>query len=121
MLDAMARTPDLDVATITELRAEVLLGETLALLRDRPDRRDPAITALTEHDRVHGTDRVRSLLTYLDVMGDVRAAAGQLHVHPNTLRHRVRRAAQIGDIALDDLRERLSCHLQLLLTMRNRS
>jgi hypothetical protein len=40
-------------------------------------------------------------------------AAALLHVHPNTLRHRVRRAA---DLSLDDPEERLVALLQLRLT-----
>ncbi|GAB3480133.1 PucR family transcriptional regulator [Amycolatopsis cihanbeyliensis] len=118
VLDAMVRRPQARVATIAELRAEVLLGETLSLLAGKPDLRDPGVAALREHDTAHGSDLVGSLLAYLDAMGDVRSAAGRLHIHPNTLRHRVRRARTVSGIDLDDPRARLSCHLQLLLAVR---
>jgi len=119
VLDALARTPETDVATITDRRADVLLGETLKLLEKHPDLRDPAVTALVEHDAAQGTELARSLLAYLDAMGDVRSAAAGLHIHPNTLRHRVRRAAEISGLSLADPRERLCCHLQLLLATRS--
>lgn len=120
VLDALARTPETDVATITDRRADVLLGETLKLLEEHTDLRDPAVRALVDHDADQGTDLARSLLAYLDAMGDVRSAAAGLHIHPNTLRHRVRRATEIGGLTLEDPRERLCCHLQLLLATRQR-
>ncbi|WP_435158037.1 PucR family transcriptional regulator [Amycolatopsis sacchari] len=118
VLDAMARTPERDVATIAELRAEILLDETLTVIEAKPELRDPAVDALVAHDAEHGTELVPSLLAYLDALGDVRAAAGELHIHPNTLRHRIRRATAVGGLHLDDPRERLFCHLQLLLATR---
>jgi hypothetical protein len=117
VLEVMARDPRRTVATIAELRGEVLLGEVLTLLEAAADLRDPGVTALVEHDRGHGTELVVSLLAYLDALGDVRSAAGALHVHPNTLRHRVRRASAVSGIDLDEPRERQFCHLQLLLVV----
>ncbi|GHF60587.1 transcriptional regulator [Amycolatopsis bartoniae] len=118
VLDAMARTPDRDLATIADLRGEILLDETLTLIEANPQLRDPAVAALVAHDADHGTELVPSLLAYLDALGDVRAAANGLHIHPNTLRHRIRRAVAVGGLHLDDPRERLFCHLQLLLVTR---
>ncbi|MEU3272511.1 helix-turn-helix domain-containing protein [Saccharomonospora sp. NPDC006951] len=105
------------VATISDLRAEVLLGETLSLLHGNPDLRDPAVASLVAHDEERGTELVPTLLAYLDAMGDVGAVAASLHVHPNTVRHRIRRAGQLSGIDIGDPRERLSCHLQLLLAV----
>ena len=58
------------------------------------------------------------MLAWLDAMGDVRAAAERLTVHPNTLRYRVRRAVAVGGLVLDDPRARLVHHLQLLVAVR---
>ena len=58
------------------------------------------------------------MLAWLDAMGDVRAAAQRLTVHPNTLRYRLRRATAVGGLQLDDPRSRLMHHLQLLLAVR---
>ncbi|WP_027944064.1 helix-turn-helix domain-containing protein [Amycolatopsis taiwanensis] len=120
VLDAMARTPGRDLATIADLRAEILLDETLRLLEVNPDLRDPAVDALAAHDAAQGSEFVPSLLAYLDALGDVRAAAAGLNIHPNTLRHRIRRATAVSGLELGDPRERLVCHLQLLLAARRR-
>jgi hypothetical protein len=118
VLAALARTPARDVGTIANLRAEVLLSEALSLLEANPQLRNPAVEALVEYDAGHGSELAPSLLAYLDAMGDVRAAASALHVHPNTLRHRIRRARVVSGIELANPAERLICHLQLLLAGR---
>ncbi|HEX4249143.1 MAG TPA: helix-turn-helix domain-containing protein, partial [Pseudonocardia sp.] len=80
--------------------------------------RHPGIDALVQHDRQRGGELIASLLAYLDALGDVRAAAAILHVHPNTLRHRLRRARAVSKVAWDDPGERLAGHLQLVLVSR---
>lgn len=119
VLDAVGR--DLDggtdwaVATISDVRSRVLISETLAHLRADPSLRDPRVSRLVEYDRAGGADLVHSLLAYLEAFGDARAAAERLHVHPNTLRYRVRRAAAVSGIDLSDPGERLFTQLQLLM------
>ena len=105
---------DADVAAFDDLRAEVLLGQTLSVLRERPYLRDPAVDALVAYDRVHGGDLAGSVLAWLDALGDVRVAARTLTVHPNTLRYRVRRAVAVAGLRLGDPRARLVHHLHLL-------
>jgi DNA-binding PucR family transcriptional regulator len=117
VLDAMAEGQD--VAVFGEIRAEVLLTQTLGLLAANPDLRDPGVARLVAYDRDHRTDLVGSVVAWLDAMGDVRTAAERLTVHPNTLRYRVRRATAIAGLRLDDPRARLVHHLQLLAAMRN--
>ncbi|MFD5831609.1 PucR family transcriptional regulator [Lentzea sp. NPDC060358] len=102
VLDAMARDLDAEVATLADVRPQVLVSEILALLHDNPRIRDPRIDALDP-------ELARSLLAHLDAFGDVRAAADRLHVHPNTLRYRLKR---IG-LDLDDPLVRLVAQLQL--------
>lgn len=126
VLDALLRRgprrDDRTHATIGELRAEVLLAEVLDLLGDRPELSHPGLAAVAAYDSEHGAGLLSSLLAYLDGLGDVRAAATALNVHPNTLRYRVRRVRELSGIDLDDPRERLACHLQLmLLTRRGRA
>ncbi|MHA6625743.1 PucR family transcriptional regulator [Pseudonocardia sichuanensis] len=110
-----------DVAVFGEIRAEVLLTQTLDLLEAGPDLHDPGIARLVAYDREHRTDLVTSVVAWLDAMGDVRAAAEKLTVHPNTLRYRVRRATAIAGLRLGDPRARLVHHLQLLAALRERS
>ncbi|AHH96581.1 PucR family transcriptional regulator [Kutzneria albida] len=109
VLAAIADQPEVDVAALADVRTRVLIGETLALLAEHPRIRDPQLAALV------GTELGRSLLAYLEAFGDVRAAAHRLHVHPNTLRYRVRRACELGDLELDDPDQRLFAQLQLRL------
>lgn len=108
VLDAMSRDLDADVATLEDVRSRVLISETLALLADHPRIRDPRLAELDG-------ELARSLLVYLDEFGDVKRAAAQLHVHPNTLRYRLRRAAEVGGFDLDDPLLRLFAQLQLRL------
>jgi DNA-binding PucR family transcriptional regulator len=113
VLAAMA--PDADVAAIGDLRAEILLDQALALLTDL---HDPTAAALLYHDTEHGSELAPSVLAYLDALGDVRTAARRLTVHPNTLRYRLRRAAEVAGVSLDGPSARLVLHLHLLRTIR---
>jgi DNA-binding PucR family transcriptional regulator len=61
-----------------------------------------------------------SVETYLRRFGDVRAAASELGVHPNTLRYRLRRAEELVGIALGDPESRLLVELQLAVLRRLR-
>ncbi|MFK0169465.1 PucR family transcriptional regulator [Streptomyces sp. NPDC090306] len=116
MLAVLARSPDRTVASYPDLRASVVLGEVLELLDEHPGIHDPALDVLTAYDRKHGADLAASLLLYLDAFGDVARVAERLHIHPNTLRHRVRRAVELTGIDLDDPEQRLVAMLQLRRT-----
>jgi DNA-binding PucR family transcriptional regulator len=58
----------------------------------------------------------RSLLAYLDALGDVQAAAAASHVHPNTLCYRLRRVGDVAGLDLGDPLLRLFAGLQLRLS-----
>lgn len=60
-----------------------------------------------------GPDLRATVATWLAQDGDARAAAAELHLHPNTLRYRLRRAAQVTGIDFDDPLQRLVVHLAL--------
>ncbi|MEV0811268.1 helix-turn-helix domain-containing protein [Micromonospora sp. NPDC050200] len=68
---------------------------------------------LVAHDRKHGTDYVATVAAWLEQQGDPKKAARQLHVHPNTLRHRMRRLAEVVHIDLESPRTRLALQIQL--------
>ncbi len=78
---------------------------------------DAALSAhldrLVAHDARNGTEFVKTLRVYLETFGSTSAAADQLVLHPNTLRHRVARLAEISGIDLDDPGQRLALALQL--------
>lgn len=111
-------TGDRRVTTLADSRTPVLLGEIADLIATRADLRDPRITALLAYDARHASSMRESVEEYLASFGDVREAAAQLSVHPNTLRYRIARAEKILDLDLSDPAARLLVELQLLVLRR---
>ena len=108
------------VTTLAESRTSVLLGEIADLVAGHDQLRDPRLQALVEDDRARGGALLPSVEEYLDHFGDVRAAAAALHIHPNTLRYRIRRAEQVLDMQLTDPEDRLLLQVELLGRRRRR-
>ncbi|OZD53158.1 hypothetical protein CH252_12400 [Rhodococcus sp. 06-1477-1B] len=75
--------------------------------------RSPGVAALVRADAESGTEYRRTVLVWFEEQGDIRAAATRLGIHPNTLRYRVRRAAEQFGLALDDASSRLALWMQL--------
>lgn len=71
------------------------------------------LRTLTAHDAATGTDYVKSLSRWISANYDVARAAELLMLHPNTLRHRLRRIAEVIDIDDPDLRLVLALQLRL--------
>lgn len=69
---------------------------------------------LAEHDASTGTDYVATLYHWLRHPGDARAASAALSIHPNTLRYRMRRVAEITGADLEDPDIRLALLVQLV-------
>lgn len=107
------------VTTLAESRTSVLLGEIADLVAGSDQLHDPRLQELADDDRARGGALVSSLEQYLDRFGDVRAAAAALHVHPNTLRYRIRRAERVLGMRLDDPEDRLLLQVQLLRLRRH--
>ena len=62
-----------------------------------------AFARLLEYDRNKGSAVMgTTLAAWLFAQGDVPAAAATLHVHENTLRYRLRRISEIGQVDLAD-------------------
>ena len=108
-----ATTGDQRVTTLADSRTPVLLGEILDLVATRHELLDPRLDTLLAYDAQHGASLRESLAAYLHHFGDVRSAAQQLQVHPNTLRYRVRRAEDLLGINLGDPAGRLLVEIQL--------
>ncbi|MCR8897819.1 helix-turn-helix domain-containing protein [Gordonia sp. GONU] len=115
VLDAASLEGELidDVTTVGGSRTGVLLGEIVALLAENPDLVDPRVSELADLDDRTGSEFTVSLRAYLDRFGDVRSAAGDLHVHPNTLRYRIRRIEALTGMDLEDPATRLVVALSL--------
>ncbi|WP_019932828.1 CdaR family transcriptional regulator [Nocardia sp. BMG111209] len=114
VLDRTTALPDAEpVTTLARSRTTVLLAEILAAVGARPDLRDPRVDLLEEHDRKYSARLRASLDAYLRRYGDVRSAAADLGIHPNTLRYRIRRAAELMGMDLDSDADRLLLEIQL--------
>ncbi|MFO7250268.1 MAG: helix-turn-helix domain-containing protein [Actinomycetes bacterium] len=97
-----------------EVRAQVILHEVTALLRDRPELRLPGLERLYAEDERRGT-LTPTLRAYLDSGGNVAEAANRLGVHPTTLRYRLDRIRSLTGLEPDDPDTRLACALLLRL------
>ncbi|MGO1971873.1 MAG: PucR family transcriptional regulator [Propionibacteriaceae bacterium] len=71
------------------------------------------LVALRQHDQQHRTPHVATLRALLARQGDVRATAGDLAIHPNTLRYRMGRLAEVFPADLSDPTTRLALQVQL--------
>lgn len=71
------------------------------------------VLGLEAHDRDHGTRYVETLRAVLQHRGDPNQAAQILHVHPNTLRHRMKRMAGVAELDLGRATSRLALLIQL--------
>ncbi|WP_207934465.1 PucR family transcriptional regulator [Actinomadura sp. KC06] len=68
---------------------------------------------LKAHDEKHGTAFLPTLAAWLDHYGDTKGTAQALDVHPNTLRHRLKRMAEVTPLELSSSQIRLALRLQL--------
>ncbi|WGD37462.1 helix-turn-helix domain-containing protein [Lysinibacter sp. HNR] len=117
LLDSVIRDPARYpvVVSLAAQRSEALLREMLLVIAANPSLRDPRLDALREQDERHGSQLVPSIRAYLDALGDVRAAALALGVHPNTLRYRIRRAQLVSALDLGDSVTRVVMNILLRL------
>jgi DNA-binding PucR family transcriptional regulator len=111
VLDSAERHPDSfrQVTSLAEAHTTVLLDEIITMVGANERLVDPRVRDLHAHDPA----LVQTLRAYLDGFGDVAAAAEQLHVHPNTVRYRVRRIETLLATSLADPDVRLLLSLGL--------
>jgi DNA-binding PucR family transcriptional regulator len=116
VLDSIERHPDsfAVVTSLAEARTTVLLDEIVTLVSADERLVDPRVRELQARDPA----LAQTLRVYLDEFGDVAAAAEQLHVHPNTVRYRVRRIETMLTTSLADPDVRLLLSLGLRATER---
>ena len=90
------------VADLDAAWTDVLVDRLGPFLAAHPDA--GPLRRLETHDAAHHTGLVEAARAYLDT-GDVAGAAELLHVHPNTIRNRLRRAESCGvDLRDSDVR-----------------
>jgi DNA-binding PucR family transcriptional regulator len=95
------------VTSTDEARTTVLLDEIVKRMGD--ELVDPRVHWLREHDPL----LAETLQAYLDSFGDIASAAGWLHVHPNTVRYRIRQLEKVLATSLADPDDRLVLALGL--------
>ena len=101
------------VTSVEEARTTVVLDEIVSLVAADGRLLDPRLVDLRDYDAKHDGSLVHTLRAYLDCFGDVAAASGRLHVHPNTVRYRVRRIEKVLGTSLADPDDRLVLALGL--------
>jgi hypothetical protein len=101
-----------DPLVAAELVVQEAQEAVAGLVRELPD---SPLRRLQAHDARGGSDLVASLTAWCRAGFDVPAAATALHVHTNTLRYRLRRAAEVSGLDLTRPRQLLA--LQLLLAV----
>ncbi|OBS03170.1 PucR family transcriptional regulator [Mycobacterium gordonae] len=79
-----------------------------------PDR--GPVAELRRHDAANGTEYLATLRAWLAAQGDPAEAGERLGVHENTVRYRMRKMAEITNLALDDAKKRLAMMIQLAAT-----
>lgn len=100
------------VSSLDDARTTVLLDEIVSLIQADGRLVDPRIRQLRDTQPMLAD----TLAAYLDCFGDVAAVAEHLHVHPNTVRYRVRRLEKLIAASLDDAELRLLLSLSLRAT-----
>lgn len=101
------------VAALADVQTSSLVLELRDLAAARGDRPTGPISRLMDYDEQTGGNLVETLEAWLDSFGDVAVAAAALYVHPNTLRYRLRRVAEVGGLDLADPEARFAAMLQL--------
>jgi DNA-binding PucR family transcriptional regulator len=116
VLDSAERHPGAigQVTSLAEARTTVVLDEIVTMIAADERLIDPRVRELRQQDAVLAD----TLRAYLDSFGDVGAAAQWLHVHPNTVRYRVRRIEEVLGSSLADPDVRLLLSLSLRATER---
>ncbi|MER8155243.1 helix-turn-helix domain-containing protein [Streptomyces sp. NPDC094472] len=102
-------------AHIRDVQLDTLLMRTVDLADEAGHDPLGALAVLEDYDRRRGTELLTSLDRYLAVGEDARRAARELHVHPNTLRYRLRRAQEITGLDLGDPGTAFDVRLRLRL------
>jgi DNA-binding PucR family transcriptional regulator len=77
------------------------------------DFRLETLKQLLESDRDGNLDLEQTLLTYFLCSGDLNQAAEKLFVHPNTVRYRLKKAAEVLDLDISRLTNQLNLFIAL--------
>ncbi|MFE4197086.1 PucR family transcriptional regulator [Paenarthrobacter sp. NPDC056912] len=96
-----------------ELGASLFLLEVFEALQFRSALDAEPLSVVADHDNRQGTDYVKTLRSWIAAHYDIPRGAEALVLHPNTLRHRLRRMAEVVDIEDPDVRLALALQLRM--------
>ncbi|HEX8080878.1 MAG TPA: helix-turn-helix domain-containing protein [Jatrophihabitans sp.] len=102
------------VAGFDTARPRLLITAIENCLSEQQHLLDPRISSLIESD----PDGAWTLLNYLEAGSDVGRVATQMHLHPTTVRYRLRRATQATGIDPSGGAARFAMHVQLRCGLR---
>lgn len=114
VLDYLCHHPDQHLAEIDGVRTGVALMELADTLGRELDAAGSSLSALSRLDPADRAETILTLDAYFATMGNTSEAARLLHVHPNTLRYRLTKIADVLEVDLDDRETRLLLELELL-------
>lgn len=113
VLQYLCHHPDIHLAGIDDVRTGVTLMELADTLGQHLNGAGN-LSQLCRLDPVDRAESIRTLEAYFESMGTMSEAARRLHVHPNTLRYRLAKIADVIEVDLDDRETRLLLELELL-------
>ena len=102
-----------DIGRHETLAASLFLLDVVGAMRFRPSLDAEPLSAVVDHDFRHGTSYAATLRCWIASNYDIPRAAEALVLHPNTLRHRLRRLGEVIDLDDPDLRLVLALQLRL--------
>ncbi|MEV7236582.1 helix-turn-helix domain-containing protein [Streptomyces sp. NPDC051020] len=114
-LRVLRQEPAGRVAMFADVQLNALLLEIGDQLHNEGGLLDGPIARLHHHDREHGTTMAETVAQWLDHLGNTLNASAAMDVHPNTFRYRLRRAAEIARLNLNDPDERFAAMLEFRL------
>lgn len=74
----------------------------------------PAISKIRAYDKQHKSNFLKTLEVFIQQDSNMNEAAKKLFVHTNTLHYRMKRVAEIGEIDLTNVHEKLGIYLDLM-------
>lgn len=71
------------------------------------------LNEIIQSDRLHGTQYIETLTSYIKYNGNITEVSNHLFIHPNTLRNRLKKMEELTGIELTNLQQ--ICHLIIAL------
>lgn len=111
----------LELGQLFNLQERVILFQDLGVMRlllkleqqELEDFRNEVLGPLLKYDQENNLHLEETLLAYLASDGDLNLAGDRLYLHPNTLRYRLKKAAEILDRDLGSLENRMNLYIAL--------